>query len=199
MPQDFIDLIRISHLFFFALGMGAGLYFDVRALRRINTAFTQDDIAGFNQVHNFVVFAVFGLWITGIMMIYIRTGFNVSEFTPKLWMKLIVVTVLTANAFSIGRIVLPRVAQSVGQKAIELPLRTILTMTTATAFSVFCWLSGLVLGVSVTLKTADWTTLSGFLIVEFFLIVSGGLALVLFLRSSINRRSKLDDGLVRGR
>lgn len=187
MPQDVIDIVRIAHLVFFALGMGSGLFFDWRALCRFNQPFGQDDIARFREAHKFVAGALVGLWLTGATLIYIRTGFVLSEFSPKLWVKLIVVTTLTVNAFAIGRLVLPRIAESVGKRVPDLPLRTVLAMTFTTALSVFCWLGGIVLGISVTLKTADWMTLGAFFFGEFLVVVMGAMVFIAATHAFVKR------------
>lgn len=189
MPEDIIDVIRISHLLCFALGMGAGLYFDLRALRRLNQPFTKDEAEELRHVHNFVFAALFGLWVTGALLIYIRTGFDLANFTPKLWMKLIIVVTLSINSFGIGRIVLPFVRRSVGRCALELPLRAILPMTLTTALSVFCWLSSLVLGASVTFKTADWTVLTTFFAIKLAVVLVGAVLMILTLHTSQRRRT----------
>lgn len=189
MPQDFIDLVRILHLVFFALGMGSGLFFDWRAMRRFHKPFSDHDLAQFHEVHRFVFIALSGLWLTGLALIYIRTGFQLSEFSPKLWTKMIVVTALTANAFVIGHFVLPCIARAIGQRAMDMKLHTLICMTATTSLSIFCWLAGLVLGASVTLKTADWTLLGSLLLVEFVVIVFGAIFTMLTLRLILLRRT----------
>lgn len=190
MSQELIDLVRVAHLICFALGMGAGLYFDMRTLRRIGTPFTDTDLVEFECVHRYVFAALVGMWASGLALIYVRTGFVWAEFPPKLWMKLIIVVALTLNAAVIGAYVLPRVRQAVGRAAIDLPLRDMLPMTACASASMFCWLGGLVLGASVTMKTANWVTLCQFLAVEFVVIMLGALLGVLALRALLNRRGR---------
>ncbi|MEM7471610.1 MAG: hypothetical protein AAF340_09695 [Pseudomonadota bacterium] len=191
MSQEVIDLIRIGHLVFFALGMGAGLYFDLRSLRRINTPFTNNDLAEFTRVHHIVFGALLGLWVTGFMLLYIRTGFDLNAFTPKLQLKLIIVSALSLNAAVIGTFVLPRVGRAVGKAALDLPLREVLPMTMSASASLFCWLSGLVLGASVTFKTAGWATLGSFFAAEFVVIVFGASGGFLILHAVMRRRGSL--------
>jgi hypothetical protein len=183
MSEYLVDLIRFTHLVSLAAGMGSGIYFDLHALRRINKPFTRDDIAHFHMVHKVVFVSLLGLWLSGLFLIYIRTGFILSEFTPKLWFKIIIVNILTANAISIGLTVLPRINRSVGLCALtELPLGTILSMTTTTALSMFCWSSCLMLGVSVVLKTASWTILSTFFVLILVIIIFGASFMILIIR-----------------
>jgi hypothetical protein len=191
MPEYLIDTIRFTHLIFFALGMGSGLYFDLHALTHINKPFTKDDIVHFGKAHIIVFTAVFGLWLSGVFLIYIRTGFVISEFTPKLWVKLIIVSVLTLNAISIGLTVLPRIKRSEGLLAIELPLSALLPMTITTALSISCWLSALVLGMSVILKTANWTILGTFILAEVVIIVFGSVIMILIVRAFWHNRKGL--------
>ncbi len=185
MQQEIIDVIRVVHLACFAVGMGSGVYFDFRTLSRLNSPFDDFDILEFERVHKVVFAALLGLWITGVMLIYIRTGFDLDNFSPKLILKLAVVTVLTLNAFYIGLSVLPRVAAAVGHRACELPLRYMMPMTFAAALSMFCWLGGLILGASVVLKTADWTMLVTFFSWQFIIVVVGAIAGFVALRASL--------------
>lgn len=187
MDQDLVDVLRAGHLIFMALGMGTGLFCDWRALCAFNTPFTAQHIAQFDEVHKFVFAALAGLWLTGAGLIYVRTGFVLSEFSPKLWLKVIVVTTLTVNAVLIGAFVLPRVARSVGTRAIALPGAMVAAMTFTTSVSLFCWMSGLALGVSTTLKTADWTTLGMVFASAFGIFVAGGMAAIMGLRAVLMR------------
>lgn len=197
MPQELVDAVRICHLAFFALGLGAGCFFDWRALCRINIPFSEQDISLFESAHSFVFFALAGLWATGLYLIYIRTGFVLSEFSPKLWAKIIIVCILTVNAFAIGSIVMARIRRSVGVRAIEMPLVPLASMTFTTALSMFCWLGGLALGASVVLKTATWSTLGTVLLIEFAVIMATTYVVVLGARAEQrigSRRAQPDRG-----
>lgn len=187
MPEFVIDAVRIAHLLCFALGMGAGVYCDMRALRRLNTPFSDRDIVEFHRVHSFVSFALVGLWATGLVLIYIRTGFDLSAFSPKLWTKIAVVTVLTLNAVAIGHFVLPHISDHIGSRAVEMPLGTFVTMTVAASLSMFCWLGGVALGASKVLKTADWTLLGQVFSFGFVVVIGGTLLVALCLRHALAR------------
>jgi hypothetical protein len=183
MPDYVIDTVRILHLLCFALGLGVGLSCDLRGMRRFNSAFTTQDILEFERGHRLVSYALIGLWVTGLALIYIRTGFVVADFSPKLWVKVIIVTLLTVNAVVIGRLVMPYVAEHVGSSVVSMSLGKFVAMTLAAAISMFCWLSGLALGASVTLKTADWDMLGQVLWFEFLIVVPGAVLCALLLRA----------------
>jgi len=182
MPQEAIDIVRIVHLACFAVGMGSGVYFDFRTLIRLNRPFEEFDLVEFERVHKVVFAALLGLWITGVMLIYIRTGFDLDNFTPKLIVKLSVVSVLTLNAHYIGYSILPRVAGAIGHRASELPLSYMMPMTVAAAISMFCWIGGLILGASNVLRTAGWDTLFRFFTWQFLIVILGAIVGILVLR-----------------
>lgn len=183
MPDYFIDTVRVLHLLCFAVGMGIGVSCDLRGLRRLNTPLTPQDIVEFERGHRLVSYALVGLWVTGLALIYIRTGFVIGDFSPKLWAKVMIVVLLSVNALAIGQVVMPYVAGHVGERAVSMSLGKFVTMAVAASVSMFCWLSGLALGASVTLKTADLAVLGQVLSVEFLVVVFGGVAGALLLRA----------------
>jgi hypothetical protein len=86
----------------------------------------------------------------------LRTGFDVAQFTPKLMVKLFVVTILTVNALAIGSAALSYVEPMVGQRLGAIDLRTRLFASLIMGVSVFCWMSALALGVFTRLRDMDF-------------------------------------------
>ncbi len=157
--QAYIDILRGLHLTCFAAGMGPALYFDFRTFQTLRDPVTTVDVQGLERIHIWICAAFVGLWITGVALIYIRTAFDPAALTPKLWLKLGLMTVMIWNARLIGTYVIPAVEKNMGQPMTALPKRQLVIATQIAVFSMFCWTSGLMLGSSVVLKTASWDVL----------------------------------------
>lgn len=155
----FVDIARLAHLLCLVLGMGPVLYFDLRSVQRIAQPMWPTDIAELNNIHRIVSLACLGLWISGATLIWIRTGFDFDTFSPKLWCKIGVVTVLTLNAIVLAVFVIPKLDQSVGLRLIDLPALSLLSMSICAGISLSCWILALSLGASSVLKVADWSLL----------------------------------------
>ncbi len=177
-----IDILRGLHLLCFAAGMGVGLCFDLRTLRTLNSPVTQDDVWTLHQVHLWITAAFGGLWITGLALVYVRTGFAFSAFTPKLWTKLLLMSCMVANAVAIARIVMPVMEQNVGKTLTALPTRRLAVVTQIAVTSLFCWTAGMALGSSVVLKTAGWPMLLSLFGGTYVAMTLGGQAVTCFMR-----------------
>lgn len=169
--QTYIDFLRAAHLLFFAAGMGTALYLDFLSFWSIQTQNSDADIRDIERIHLWVAVAFAGLWITGLSLIYVRTGFDFSAFSPKLWAKIAVMVAMTVNSLVIAAFVLPMMRKTLGNRVIDLSLPKLIGATQIAAISVFCWTSGLVLGSSVVFKTAPWDVLLP-LLAGWFVIVS---------------------------
>jgi hypothetical protein len=182
-----IDVIRGAHLVFLALGLGPALYFDLRSMLRITRPMWPTDFSELHNIHRIVSLACVGLWITGVALIGIRTGFDLDRFSPKLIGKIIIVTVLTLNALLLARYVIPTLTRHQGYRLIDLPVRLLLPMTLSAGASLSCWLLALALGSSVVLKTADWPLLIPVLLGGAFACLSGVTAIMFTLRAIVQR------------
>ena len=172
-----IDMVRGLHLLCFAAGMGVGLCFDLRTLRTLNAPVTRDDVWTLHQVHLWITAAFGGLWITGLALVYVRTGFALEAFTPMLWTKLGLMTLMVANAVAIARVVMPVMEASVGRMLTALPARRLAVVTQIAVTSLFCWTAGMALGSSVVLKTAGWDVLLPLVIGGYVAMTVGGQAM----------------------
>ncbi len=157
--QSYIDLLRAAHLFCFAAGMGTAFYLDFLSFWSIQTPNNAGDIRDIERIHLWVAVAFGGLWITGLALIYIRTGFDFAKFSPKLWMKVSVMVAMTVNSMVIAAFILPMMRRTLGRRVIDLPLQKLVGATQIATISVFCWTTGLALGSSLVLKTAAWDVL----------------------------------------
>lgn len=190
MAVEYLDAVRIAHLIFFALGLGSGSFFDWQALRCAKEELSNRQIAQFRALHQFVFFAVGGLWLSGFVLLYVRTGLDVAQFSPKLWSKLFVVTILTANAFIIGRFVRTKIDLAAGRRIVDLPVSDYFQMAMATGVSVASWISALTLGASVYLKTAPWEVLGLVLALIYVCVIAGSLTVAFAARASIEARQR---------
>jgi hypothetical protein len=96
------------------------------------------------------------MWATGLALIYIRTGFDLAQFTPKLYSKLGVVGILTFNALLIGWVAMPMMRKSYGQAPMSLPLGRKLAGGWVASLSTASWLMALALGESKVLAASGW-------------------------------------------
>ena len=86
--QDIIlDLVRGPHLLGVIIAMGAAIYYDLRSLHRIFQPLSATDIEEVRRIHIIVATGFTAIWMTGLGLLWIRTGFDVASFSPKLWCK----------------------------------------------------------------------------------------------------------------
>ena len=190
MPEEtIIDIVRGLHLVFLALGMGAALYLDFRTLNGLKQAVQAHDVVEMERIHHFVWFALIGLWSTGLVLIWIRTSFELSQFSPKLWCKLMIVSLMSLNASVIHSSVLPNMRTQIGRRLIDLDLRSLLPLVVVASISIFCWVNALVLGSSKVLKTASWDILTVWLSLTYVVVIAGGIATIVVLRAVMLRQN----------
>ena len=148
-----IDLVRFGHIIGIALGLGLAIYADGRFLRALSAPLRQTELETLKAIHTHVVVAMAILWLTGLALLYVRTGFELAKFSPKLMFKVGLVSVLTLNALLIGRRVIPLMQHYEGWSYVEMPLRPRLRLALIGAVSAACWISLLALGVFQAFKT----------------------------------------------
>jgi len=186
--QAAVDLLRVAHLFCFAAGMGTGVYFDFQTLIKLKQPLTEQYVQNLTNLHPWICSAFGGLWITGMALIYVRTSFNISEFPPKLWLKIILMIFMIWNAHLINRFVIPTLKDNIGHPLISIPAMKMFIVTQIGIFSMYCWTSGLLLGASSVLKTANWELLVPLSITWYILLtVFGQLSLFLMCWRLSNR------------
>ena len=98
---------------------------------------------------------VIAMWITGLILIGIRTGFVLSNFSPKLISKLVTVGILTANAALISRFAMPIIRAARGRSILWLPRQTKLGLAIIGAISSASWLLALAMGSSKVLAASS--------------------------------------------
>ncbi|WP_299025191.1 hypothetical protein [uncultured Sulfitobacter sp.] len=178
-----LDALRAAHLTLFAAGMGTVLFHDYLTFRGLRMPICEGDIKSIEQLHAWIFWAFMGLWATGLVLIYVRTGFDLSAFSPKLWMKVSLMVLMTLNGTIIRALVLPLLRRNIGRSMSSLPRRDLAVASQVAIFSMFGWSSGLFLGSSTYLKTAPWEVLLPAAAIWFGICTIGGQLAVLFIRA----------------
>lgn len=155
-PQVYIDIARYAHILAVAIGFGAAFLTDMYALARLGQLIDQSFISSLRTYHTTIWFSVIAMWITGVIMIYIRTGFDLNNFSPKLFSKILIVAILTLNAKVISKMIMPLIEGSRGQSLFWLPLRTKIFLAAVGAISTSSWMLALAMGSSKVLAASGW-------------------------------------------
>ena len=154
------DAARAVHLLGLALGFGVAIIADLSASRTLVRPLSIAEIETLERYHRMVAVGLSLFWISGLVLLWLRTGFDPENFSPKLLAKLGVVTLLTFNAILIGKIGLNAIIEWEGARFGELPFMERLQLGALAGLSGAGWISALSLGVFSTLKTMDWALLS---------------------------------------
>lgn len=159
-PTLLNDAARALHLLGLALGFGVAIVADILAARLMIRPLDARDIATLQRFHTIVAFGLALFWASGLILLWLRTGFEAANFSPKLLAKLGVVTVLTVNAVLIGRMGLPMVRGLRGRRFGALAPGQRVQLSMLGALSTAGWVSALALGVFSQMKTMTWSHLS---------------------------------------
>jgi hypothetical protein len=154
------DAARALHLLGLALGFGVAIVADMSAARLFIRPLDAREIATLHRFHRMVALGLVLFWISGLVLLWLRTGFDLANFSPKLLTKLGVVTFLTVNAILIGRLGLPVIEALQGRRFGALAAGPRIQMAALGALSTAGWISALALGVFSHLKKMDWSLLS---------------------------------------
>ena len=156
-PLILTDSVRYTHLFSVALGIGASFLADSLVLTNLTRPVEQSLLDRLHHYHRLVWLALIAMWISGAAMVYIRTGFVLENFSPKLYSKLAVVSMLTLNALLIGRFATPVVRRNLGRTLLDMPMRRKLPFAWIAAVSSTSWLIALAMGESKVLAASGWS------------------------------------------
>lgn len=176
------DVVRFTHILAVAIGLGAAFMADLQAMTHITRPIDKALLSTLHICHRLVWAALIVMWISGVGLIYIRTGFELANFSPKLFSKLTTVSVLTANAVLIGAIAMPMMRLSEGRIMLHLPMIRLLPLAALGAISTASWLLALAMGVSKVLAASDWPTFEQLLPGTYTAAVLGVTVLMLTLR-----------------
>jgi len=155
----YVDAARLLHLACVALGLGTVAFVAMSVQRMLFEDGSEDDVSLLEKAHRQIWLAIVGLWISGLALIGIRTGFAFSAFTPKLMMKLVTVSILTADAVLMGRLVTPILRAARGRALVRLDFPAKAIIASCAAISAASWSFALLLGGSSILKPAGFPAL----------------------------------------
>jgi hypothetical protein len=150
-----IDLARYAHIVAVAIGFGTAFLADYHLLSRLRRPVDDSFLDSLDLYHSVVWKMLLAMWITGVILIGIRTGFVLSNFSPKLISKLVTVSVLTANAALIGHFAMPVIRAARGRSILWLPRQTKLGLAIIGAISSASWLLALAMGSSKVLAASS--------------------------------------------
>ncbi|MEX0339789.1 MAG: hypothetical protein AB3N11_12210 [Arenibacterium sp.] len=173
-----IDAARAVHLIGLAVGFGLAICADVLAAKSVFAPIARRDVDLLQLLHRAILAGLVLLWSSGLVLLYVRTGFDLAAFSPKLAFKLGVVLLLTANAFVIGRFALPVYRANAGRRFGEITLTTRMRLASIAAVSASCWLSAMALGVFSQLKPLGVEALQSLFAPLFLFGLLGAVALV---------------------
>lgn len=179
------DAARATHLLGLALGFGVAILADLCAARSLLRPLDHRELETLHQYHRTVALGLTLFWTSGLVLLWLRTGFQPENFSPKLMAKLGVVAMLTINAHLIGRIGLPTMIAWQGFRYGALPLPHRLRLAALAGMSGAGWISALALGVFTAMKTFEWEVLSE-IIGVIYVIGLGGALVTAFLAPVLN-------------
>jgi hypothetical protein len=163
--------------------MGAAMYLDLRTLHKISRPVSNTDLEEIRRIRWVVTSTFVLIWASGLSLVWYRTEIAIEAFSPKLWSKLFVVSVLTLNAIMLAAFVIPNLRRFEGIALLDMPFRILLPMAMVAGVSGSSWILALMLGFSKFLKTAHWDVLVPFLSFGFAAGIGGVILVVFALRS----------------
>ncbi|NNE86879.1 MAG: hypothetical protein HKN27_02285, partial [Silicimonas sp.] len=157
--EIFENAARMVHVLMLTLCFWLVIAADLTAAKTSIRPLNDLELSRLHRFHSALATGLVLLWISGTVLIGIKTGFDLSQFSPKLFAKVIVVTVLTANAFVIGHIALPFYEKNRGMCLGDFNAALRMPLAICGAVSTSSWISALALGAIPALKTASAVTL----------------------------------------
>lgn len=154
------DAARAVHLVGLALGLGVALIADLSASRSLHRPLTTHELDTLKWYHQIVFAGLLLFWVSGLFLLWLRTGFVLEEFSPKLNAKLVVVSVLSLNAVLIGRVGMPTLVAFEGSRFGSMPTTERYRLAVIAGLSGASWASAFALGTFSQMKTMDWPLLA---------------------------------------
>lgn len=116
-PTFFKGGIRIVHFIGLALGLGTATFLDLMIMRfMLRNKIRRSHAEAFEFGTKVVTAGLVMLWISGLGFLVYYWGFDPEKLSnPKIWAKLCIVGVLTANAVYLHKLVLPIVQLQVSK------------------------------------------------------------------------------------
>lgn len=141
----------ILHLFGIVLGTGAATVADILILRRtIFAPIAQSVVEMVQFLSRLVTIGLVIIWVSGIGLALVVWSHNPDFVTnQKFWAKVFIVAVLTANAFAIHAVVLPKLHRLIGERLfLRLDFNEQATFIMSASISGVSWYMPIMLGVA---------------------------------------------------
>jgi hypothetical protein len=142
--------LRLIHFAGIIFGVGAATLLDLIIARFIiMKAITIDQIRIIKFSSNIITWGLIFLWLSGLGFLVYYWFFDIAKiFNPKLVAKVIIVGVLTVNAFLVHYFVLPNISEQIGMRMLQglgqLHATVLLAIGSISAIS---WYVPLILGI----------------------------------------------------
>lgn len=154
------DLVRVAHFIGFAIGIGAAVFLEGLVLSRARVAIEEEELALIEHGHRLILLALGVLWLTGLALVGLKTGFDPALITGKMQAKMWIVAAMTANAFIIAWVVTPLLRDALYSSLSDLHDLELAMIGAAAGLSAAGWLSALVLGAVGYLAALPFDTLA---------------------------------------
>ena len=151
----FVDAVTVTHLLAMAVALGSVVANDLAMLRYTTRPVDWGVLDTLFGAHRLISRALIVLWVSGLLLIVLRTDLQADSVTPKLIAKLITVTLLTLTAVLMGRVALPLLARSMGHALLDIPFLRKIVLAACAGLSTGGWLAALLLGGTSFLREAD--------------------------------------------
>lgn len=159
MLELFTDLVRVTHFIGFAIGFGAAVFLEGLVLSRARVAIEEEELALIEHGHRLILMALGVLWISGLALVGLKTGFDPALIVGKVQAKMWIVAALTANAFVIAWVVTPLFRDALYSSLSDMHDVKLAMIGGAAGLSAAGWLSALVLGAVSHLATVPFDLL----------------------------------------
>ncbi len=183
-------IIKITHLFGLALGIGGALLLDLIIFNFFHKrTITDEKFEILKQSTRVVTFGLVLLWLSGVAyLLYYAAYFEQGLHNPKVWAKVAIVSVLTVNGLLIHHFILPHIQARTGKTLFhDCNRRQQLIMLSASVISVVSWLMPLALGSCKELNfSVHW---SDILLAYAAILAAGIVAVQLINRFWLNRQT----------
>ena len=177
------------HLAGLAMGLGGAITLDVMALKFMIRQKISSEIYLFFKHGSQVVFAgLLLLWLSGLAYLAYYAAYDPKSLSNhKVWAKLFIVVILSANGWLIHRYVSPLIHKNIGQPFLHgLTPRVRFVVMCSAMVSLVSWLTPLALG---ALKEFNFCVPAAYILEFYFAMLAIGLLLIAgFLHNSATKR-----------
>jgi hypothetical protein len=141
-------LLRLLHFAGLVLGLGGAVFLDLTLGRVAKAGLTLDHVDMVEWIGRFVALGLAVLWLSGLGFLALYQVADPQKLAnPKIYAKMVIVAILTANGIVIHLAVLPRLRQRIDRPLMaDLRPRLRLLFAVTSAVSLVSWTTPVVLG-----------------------------------------------------